>query len=76
MPLKIILGSFQIFSKIQGDIPKSMCTSVINDTWRKFATGTGTTGVVDTVGKFANGVNDTGSKFSTNVEDIVGTISD
>jgi hypothetical protein len=46
-PLKITLGSFQIFSKIRGDIRKSRCT----------------TGVNDTGGKFATCVNDTGGKL-------------
>jgi hypothetical protein len=30
---------------------------------------TGTAGVIDTGGKFANSVNDTGSKFATGVND-------
>ncbi len=51
-------GSFRIFSKIRGDIPRSRCTTGINDTGGKFATST--TGVVDTGGKFATGVSDTG----------------
>ncbi len=37
-PLKITLGSFQIFSKTPGDICKSMCTISIYDTDGKFAT--------------------------------------
>ncbi len=49
--LKITLGSFQIFSKICGDMRKSRCTTGINNTGGKFATGTA--GVVDTGGKFA-----------------------
>jgi hypothetical protein len=48
----------QIFSKIRGDICKSRCTTGINDTGGKFASGTA--GVVDTCGKFAAGVNDAG----------------
>jgi hypothetical protein len=36
---KLLKGSFQIFLKILGDIPKSRCTSGINDTSGKFATG-------------------------------------
>ncbi len=36
-PLKITLGSFQILSKIRGDICKSRCTTDINDTGGKFA---------------------------------------
>ncbi len=50
-PLKIILGSFRIFSKIHGDIRKSKYT----------------TGINDTVGKSAIDINDTGGKFSTGV---------
>ncbi len=46
-PQSIPLGPFQIFSKIPGDIRKSRCTTGIN--------------VTD--GKFATGINDTGSKF-------------
>jgi hypothetical protein len=51
MPLKITLGSFQMFSKIHGDIRKSRYT----------------TGINDNVGKSAIGINDTGGKFSTGV---------
>jgi hypothetical protein len=41
----IPLGPFQIFSKIRGDICKSRCTTDINDTGGKIATGiTGDTG--------------------------------
>jgi hypothetical protein len=47
-----------MFSKIRGDICKSRCTTGINDTSGKFATGT--VGVVDTCSKFAAGVNDNG----------------
>ncbi len=47
-----------MFSKIREDICKSRCTTGINDTGGKFASGTA--GVVDTCGKFATGVNDTG----------------
>jgi hypothetical protein len=43
------------FSKIQGDIRKSRCTTGTNNTSSKFVTG-----VNDTGGKFATGVNDTG----------------
>jgi hypothetical protein len=42
-----ILGSFQIFLKIPGDIRTSRCT----------------TGINDTSGKFATHINDTGGKF-------------
>ncbi len=35
-PLKITLGSFQIFSKILGDIRKSRCNTGIKDTGGKF----------------------------------------
>jgi hypothetical protein len=55
-PLKIALGSFQIFSKICGDIHKSRST----------------TGVTDTSGKFATGVNDTGCKIATGVNNTGG----
>ncbi len=34
-PLIITLGSFQIFSKIRGDIRKSRCTTSVNDTGGK-----------------------------------------
>jgi hypothetical protein len=40
-----------------------MCTTGINDTGGKFATGTA--GVVDTGGNFATGVNDMGRKFAS-----------
>ncbi len=43
-PLKITRGSFWMFSKIWGDIRKSMCTKGINDTGGKFATGINDTG--------------------------------
>jgi hypothetical protein len=41
--LKIILGSFQFFSKL-GDIHKSRCTTGVNNTGGKFATGINDTG--------------------------------
>jgi hypothetical protein len=54
-PLKITLGSFQIFPKIRGDIRKSRSTTSVNDTGGKFATGNKfchpSAGVVDTGGK-------------------------
>ncbi len=71
-PLKITLGSFRIFLKICGDIRKSRCTTGINYTGSKFATGT--TCVVDTSGRFASGVNDTRSKFVTGVNDTGGKL--
>jgi hypothetical protein len=51
------LGTFQIFSKICGDIRKSRCTTDVNDTSIKIAAG---------IGKFATGINDTatGGKLS------------
>jgi hypothetical protein len=57
-PLNITSGSFQIFSKIRGDIHKSRCTTSIIDTLppvsktqgANFATGTA--GVVDSSSKF------------------------
>jgi hypothetical protein len=54
------------FPKIRRDICKSRCTTSINNTGGKFATGinntaayfaTLTAGVIDTSGKFATGVN-------------------
>ncbi len=59
-PLKIRLGSFQIFPKILiGDIRKSRYTTDINDTDRKFADGVNYTGDKFATGvKFAAGVND------------------
>jgi hypothetical protein len=59
-PLKIRLGSFQIFPKILlGDIRKSRYTTGINDTNGKFADGVNCTGVKSAAGvKFAAGVND------------------
>jgi hypothetical protein len=59
-PLKIRLGSFQIFPKILlGDIRKSRNTTDINDTEGKFAAGVNYTGVKSVTGvKFAAGVND------------------
>jgi hypothetical protein len=70
-PLVITLGSFRIFSEIRGDIRKSRCTTSVNDTGGKFATGICSlilfqlfaTGVNDTGGKFAAGVVDTGGKL-------------
>ncbi len=69
-PLKITIGSFQIFEKIRGDNRKSRCTTSINDTnfaaSSAFGVDTGdnfATGVNDTGGKFVIGVNDTGGKF-------------
>jgi hypothetical protein len=47
-PQSILLGPFQIFSKIRKDIWKAMCTTGINDTGGKFDTG-----MNDTGGKFA-----------------------
>jgi hypothetical protein len=59
-----MLESFQIFTKICGDIRKSRCTTGINNTCGKFVTGVnytsgkfagsgaGTAGVVDTGGQF------------------------
>ncbi len=49
-PLRIKLGPFQFFSKIPRDILKSRYTTSFNDTVN-FSTGTA--GVVDTGGKFA-----------------------
>jgi hypothetical protein len=46
-----------IFSKIHGDIRKSICTTSINNTGSKFATG-----INDTSGKFATSGQDTGGK--------------
>ncbi len=59
-PLKIRLGSFQIFPKILlGDIRKSRYTTGINDTNGKFAAGVNYTGVKSAAGvKFAAGVNE------------------
>ncbi len=65
-PLIIALGSFQIFSKIRGDICKSRCTTGINDIGGKFAAG-----VNYTVGKLATNtasVVDTGGKFATSCQ--------
>jgi hypothetical protein len=67
--------------KIRGDNRKSRCTTGINDTGGKFATGVSTPAAnfstnfasgVDTGGKFATGVNDTGSKFATGINDAGG----
>ncbi len=44
-PLKMTLGSFEIFLKIHRDIRKSRCTTSIKNTGGRFATGTA--GVVD-----------------------------
>ncbi len=77
MSLKILLGSFQIFSKNHGDICKSRCINGINDTGGKFPSvsttpaaknfATGRSGVVDTSGEFATNV-----KFATTVNDTGG----
>ncbi len=69
-PLLKALGSFQIFSKICGDICKSRCTTGINDTGGTFATNTAS--VVDAGSKFATSVNDFGSKFAAGVNDTGG----
>ncbi len=61
-PLKITLGSFQIFSKIRGDIRKSRCTTGVNDTGGKFAAGVNRR-------QIAAGINDTGGKFATGIND-------
>jgi hypothetical protein len=66
-PLKITLWSFQIFSKIRGDIRKSRCTTSVNDTGGKFATS-----LNDTGGKIAAGINGTGGKFATGINDTGG----
>ncbi len=58
-PLKIMLESFKIFTKIRRDIRKSRYTTSINNTCGKFATS-----VSYTSGKFATGVNDNGGKLS------------
>jgi hypothetical protein len=68
-PLKITLGSFEFFRKFsifsaQGAPPVSTTPA------ENFATGT--TGVVDTGGKFATGVNDIGGKFASGVNDSSG----
>jgi hypothetical protein len=44
-PLKITLGHFKFFSKILGDIRKSMCTTGINHTGGKFAISVNDNGV-------------------------------
>jgi hypothetical protein len=44
LPQSIPLRPFQICSKICGDIRKSRCTTSINDTSSKFATGVNDTG--------------------------------
>ncbi len=61
-------GTFQIFSKIRGDIRKSRCTTGINDTGGKFATD-----VNDTDGKIATSINDTGGKFATSFASVFDT---
>jgi hypothetical protein len=73
-PPKITLGSFRILLKIRGDIRKSKCTTGINDTGCKFATGGKlAAGVNYTNGKFATGINDTGGNFATGTTDVVDT---
>jgi hypothetical protein len=62
-PLKITLVSFKIFSKNHGDICKSRCTTGVNYTGGKFATGINDTGgITDIGGKFATGVSDPSGK--------------
>jgi hypothetical protein len=71
-PLKMTLGSFKFFVKILGDILKSRCTTGINDTGSKFATGfTNTNEKFATGGKFATGVTNTNEKFATGISDTV-----
>ncbi len=69
-----------MFLKIGGDVRNSRCTTAINDTGGKFATGINDTSanvasssacVVDTGGKFATGVVDTGV-IDTGVNDASG----
>jgi hypothetical protein len=57
-PQSIPLRSFQIFSKIHGDIRNSRCTTGINDTGGKFFHQFR----YHCGGKFVTGVNDTGGK--------------
>jgi hypothetical protein len=54
-PLIIPIGPFQIFSKINGDIRSSRCTTGVIDTM----SGKIAAGIVDTGGKFATGINNT-----------------
>ncbi len=53
-PQSIPLRPFRNFVEIRGDIHKSTCTTCINDTGGKFATGVNNTG-----GKIDAGINDT-----------------
>jgi hypothetical protein len=68
---------------IRRDIRKSRCTTSINDTSGKFATGVNDDGVNNTGSKFATGVNDAGGKLPlvsmtpvANLPSQMGTISD
>jgi hypothetical protein len=63
-PLSTPVESFQIFSKIRGEICSSRLTTGIIDTGGKFSTV-----VNDTDGKIAAGINDTGGKFATGIND-------
>ncbi len=65
-PLKITLGSFQICSKICGDIRKSRCTTGINDKGGKFSTGVNYTG-----GKVATGFNGEQRRYATGTAGVI-----
>ncbi len=79
-PLIITLGSFQIFSKIRGDIHKSRCTTGVNDTGGKLPPVSTTPANLPPVSttpaaNFATSspcVVDTGGKFATGVNDTGG----
>jgi hypothetical protein len=60
-PLKITLGSFQIFSKIRGDIASQGAPPVSKTPVANFATSSA--GVVDNGRKFATGVHEAGGKL-------------
>jgi hypothetical protein len=62
---KITVESFQIFRKFAEIFVSQGAPPVSTTPAPNFATGT--TGVVDTGGKFATGVNDTGGKWDTQV---------
>jgi hypothetical protein len=80
-PQSIPFRPFRIFSKIRGDIRESRCTTGINDTGGKFATGVNhpaaklplvSTTLVTNFSTIFDSVVNTGGKFATGVNDTVG----
>ncbi len=71
-PLKITLGSFQIFSKDHGDICKSRCTTGVNVTSGKFDAGVAA-GVNYTGGNLPPVSKTPAANFATSTTPVVDT---